>query len=437
MQDDTKETQLTYIFANMSDAVCITRKNGGVLYMNNSAEKLFGVKEYTGLKIWDVIRFTEKNDNLIQMFLDAVTQGRDISSLVEYEASDGKILHLHISMTYMYKTSGVFVMVARDLTELVRVKSAFERYTSPEIANYVLNTPDGEKQGGTLRDVSILMSDLRGFTALSSKLQPDRLITFLNHYFEAMTEIIGRYNGTVIEFLGDGMFVVFGAPDDDEKHPEHAVYCAVEMQNAMKAVNEWNAANGYPELEMGIGVNSGYAVVGNIGSAQKMKYGCMGETVNIAYRIEALTTGGQIYICERTRARISDALRIAGEQSFMPKGEAARIKVYAVEGIGGIHMRHAEYEMREIVSRPVVKYYMISENKSIEGKRHTARVVKVSSDERYAVIESDEALAAMQNMMIDIDGELYAKVIEVRGKEITICFTSKPEGFRDWVKGLE
>ena len=164
------------------------------------------------MKIWDAIHFTERNDSLIQLFLDAVTQGKDVSSLVEYEATDGKIYNLHVNMTYMEHDGGIFVMVARDLTELVRVNSAFARYTSPAIAEYILNTPGGEKQGGRTQNVTILMSDLRGFTALSTKLNPDTLITILNHYFAAMTAVISRYNGTVIEFLGDGIFVVFGAP---------------------------------------------------------------------------------------------------------------------------------------------------------------------------------------------------------------------------------
>ena len=180
MQHDMREARLAYIFANMADAVCITRKNGAVLHVNNSAASLFGLNNYDDMKIWDVIRFTEKNDNLIQLFLDAVTQGKDISSLVEYEANDGKIFNLHVNMTYMNEGDGIFVMVARDLTEFVRVNSAFERYTSPEIAKYVLTTPEGEKQGGQTRNVTILMSDLRGFTALSTKLHPDTLITILN-----------------------------------------------------------------------------------------------------------------------------------------------------------------------------------------------------------------------------------------------------------------
>ena len=435
MRDDMREGRLAYIFANMSDAVCITRKNGAVLHVNNSAAKLFGLNNYDGLKIWDAVQFTETNDNLIQLFIDAVTQGKDVSSLADYEANDGKVYHLHVNMTYMDDGGGMFVMVARDLTELVRVNSAFERYTSPEIAKYVLTTPEGEKQGGQTRNVTILMSDLRGFTAMSTKLHPDTLIAILNHYFEAMVSVIKRYHGTVLEFLGDGIFVVFGAPTDDENHAELAVTCAVEMANAMKSVNEWNALHGYPELEMGIGIHSGPAVVGNIGSADKMKYGCIGETVNLAGRVETFTVGGQVYISEQTRAQIASRLMISAEQSFMPKGAATPLKIFAVDGIGDVHMTHRDYVMRATLRKPAVTFFKV-EGKNVDGEGYTGQVVSISDDEHYAVIESDAQVAAMQNIMIEIGGSLYAKVLRVKGQQMTVCFTSKPDSFHDWTQSL-
>lgn len=437
MQNNMTEQQLSYIFSNMADSVFVTAKNGVIYYVNNSASKLFGFgSSATGRKIWEAINFTETNDALIQLFIDAVTQHKDIHSLVDYENTEGRIYKLHISVTYMMEQDGIFMAVVRDLTELVRVNSAFVRYTSPEIAKYVLSTPGGEKQGGSVRDVTILMSDLRGFTALSTKLPADTLITILNHYFEEMIKVIERWKGTLIEFLGDGIFVVFGAPNDDENHAEHAVSCALEMENAMKSVNEWNAANDYPLLEMGIGLNSGPAVVGNIGSAQRMKYGCMGETVNLAGRVETFTVGGQVYISERTRAKISAELTLADEQSFMPKGASSPMKIYSVEGIGDIHMTHRDYVMRDTVRRPEVKFFTIAGSKSVEGESHTGHILRVSADERYAVLESDAHIEAMQNLLIDIGGSLYAKAVSVNGKEITICFTSKPDGFADWAKTL-
>lgn len=436
MPDNIEMEMLNYVFSNMADAVCITAKNGAIYYINSSAAKFFGFGEVaTGRKIWEVIPFTERNDTLIQLFIDAVTQHRDFRSLADYENNDGKIFSLHISITYMIENDGIFVIVIRDLTELFRVNSAFERYTSPEIANYVLNNPEGEKQGGQLRDVTILMSDLRGFTALSTKLSADTLITILNHYFEKMIVVIKRWKGTLIEFLGDGIFVVFAAPDDDELHADHAVSCAVEMQNAMNAVNEWNALNGYPALEMGIGINSGPAVVGNIGSAKRMKYGCIGETVNLAGRVETFTIGGQIYISERTKEKITDKLITSTEQSFMPKGASSPMKIFAVEGIGNIHILNRDYVMKDVLNKCEVVFSTMT-GKLVDEEKYSCRVMKISDDERYAVIETGKTIEVMQNLLLDIGGDLYAKALSNDNGQVTICFTSKPDCFDEWIKTL-
>ena len=436
MRNNIDSKQLAYIFSNMADAVCITAKNGEIHYTNTSAAELFGFSDNSsGRKIWEVIPFTEKNDRLIQLFIDAVTQHRDIHSLVSYENNAGEIYRLHISITYMTESNGIFVIVIRDLTELLRVNSAFERYTSPEIARYVLKTPGGEKQGGQIRDVTILMSDLRGFTAMSTKLSADILITILNHYFGEMIAVIKRWKGTLVEFLGDGIFVVFGAPNDDSNHANHAVSCAVEMENAMKSVNEWNALNGYPALEMGIGINSGPAVVGNIGSDMRMKYGCIGETVNLAGRVETFTVGGQVYISERTRAKITEELYTSGEQSFMPKGASSPMKIFAVDGIGDIHILHSSYVMRDVAGEHEVSFSVL-EGKNVGVEKYSGHVVKLSDDERYAVLETEAGVAAMQNILVDIGGPLYAKALSNDGGKITVCFTSKPDCFTEWVKTL-
>ena len=434
--DENIIANLNYIFDNMEDAVCVTNKLGVVQYMNLSAKKLFDIREENfGEKIWESIPFNKRNDDFVTLFIDTLTENKARNQTVDYENNDGKLFKLLVSMTYNEKSDGMFIILISDLTEIIRVHSAFSRYTSKEIAEYVLETPDGEKQGGQLKELTILMSDLRGFTALSTKLSAEELIAVLNNYFEKMTAIIEKYEGTVIEFLGDGMFVIFGAPKDNPRHAYNAVACAVEMENAMKNVNEWNKLAGFPQLEMGIGINSGKVVVGNIGSNQKMKYGCMGESVNLAGRIETFTTGGQIYISQYTRAMIEEELVIVNEQSILPKGAKEHIKIFEIEGVGNInqieHKKQA-IQWNEKIFNAEIKFFELV-GKNVSDKSYEGKIIKLSNDEQYALLQTANHLENFQNLMIDIGQNLYVKVIQKNADDYIICFTSKPDCFNNWI----
>lgn len=432
-------SNLNYIFDNMEEAVFVTNKFGIIQYLNRSAKNLFDINEgYLGNKIWKLLPLNERNDDFITLFIDTLTEKNPKNETVDYENNEGKLFKLLVSMTYNDQNGGIFIILISNLTEVIRVHSAFSRYTSKEIAEYVLETPDGEKQGGKLKELTILMSDLRGFTALSTKLSAEELITVLNKYFEQMTAVIEKYEGTVIEFLGDGMFVIFGAPKDNPKHAHNAVACAIEMENAMRKVNEWNKVNGFPPLEMGIGINSGKVVVGNIGSSQKMKYGCMGESVNLAGRIETLTTGGQIYISQYTKALIEDKLAIVNEQSILPKGAKEHIKIFEVQGIGNItqteHKKHA-IQWNEKIFNAEIKFFELV-GKNVSDKLYEGKFIRLSTDEQYALIQTEKHLENFQNLMIDIGQDLYVKVIENNNNDYTVCFTAKPGNFNIWIKNI-
>src|SRR5919199_53781 len=145
-----------------------------------------------------------------------------------------------------------------------------------------------------------LMSDLRGFTSLMGCLAPEQVVTIINRYLSAMVDVILQYEGSINEFIGDAIFVIFGAPLWRPDHAQRAVACAVAMQLAMVSVNAQNRSDGLPEVEMGIGVNTGEVVVGNLGSHKRTKYGVVGTHVNLTARIESYTVGGQILISATT-----------------------------------------------------------------------------------------------------------------------------------------
>lgn len=421
------------IFENMEDAVCVTGNTGELLFTNPSADQLLGTGGKKHIKIWDVIPYVEKNDALIQLFIDAVSEKkRTVRSLVDYVNNNGEEFRLLVSITCASEEESNLLIVISNLTMLIRAQTAFARYTSPEIADYVLNSPEGEKRGGQSRNVTILMSDLRGFTAISTRISSDSLLQMLNNYFEQMSVVVRRFHGTVIEFLGDSLFVVFGAPDDLPDHPGMAVRCAVEMQCAMEGVNQWNREHGFPPLEMGIGIHTGWVVVGNIGSESKMKYGCIGETVNMAGRIESLTVGGQVMISETTKQMIEYEMTVAGEQVFSPKGGRSEMKVFDITGIGlsSLPPAAAEPEGWIPLSRNTEVEYFLLSGKAVEPVGLPGKLTLISTDEKSGILEADSELDPMTNLLLRVGPhDVYAKVMKKKENGYLLHFTMKPEPF--------
>jgi adenylate cyclase len=214
------------------------------------------------------------------------------------------------------------------------IRETFGSYLSDEIVDVILKK-GGLKIEGEKRRATILMADLRGFTSLSERLPAEDVVAMINIYLETMTEIIQKYQGTIDEFIGDAILVIFGAPILRPDDPRRAVACAVEMQLAMASVNDRNRQAGYPEVALGIGINTGEVVMGNIGSKKRIKYAVVGRAVNLTARIESYTVGGQIFISESTLYECGDICRIDTAMKVMPKGVKKPLTIHEVGGIGG------------------------------------------------------------------------------------------------------
>jgi adenylate cyclase len=199
---------------------------------------------------------------------------------------------------------------------------------SPELAAQVLRNRDALQLGGEVREVAMLMSDLRGFSALSERLGPDGMIGLLNRYLACMTPVIQEHRGVIDEFIGDAIFVLFGAPFGRPDDAERAVRCAWAMQQALSALNADSRARSFPELSMGIGVHVGRVVAGNIGGPDRMKYGVVGPAVNVTARIQALTLGGEVLLSETLLARVSSLVSVAPGRSERVKGASEPITVH-------------------------------------------------------------------------------------------------------------
>src|SRR5215470_13956969 len=215
------------------------------------------------------------------------------------------------------------------------IRDTFGRYLSPDVVEELLDSPKGLQMGGELREITLLVSDLRGFTSLAARLAPPEVIAILNRYFERMVDVIAHYRGTVDELQGDGMLTFFGAPLAVPDDPERAVACALEMQLALLAFNAEQRELHLPELAMGIGLNTGEVIVGNIGSLKRSKYGAVGSAINTAYRIESHTVGGQILLSPSTYERVQALVQVRSTMQSQFKGIDHPVTLYEVSGIGG------------------------------------------------------------------------------------------------------
>jgi adenylate cyclase len=215
------------------------------------------------------------------------------------------------------------------------IRSVLGRFLTDQVAEQLLEHPEGLNLGGESREVSILMSDLRGFTPMSERSTPAQVVDLLNRYLGRMTPVIEKYGGTIDEFIGDAILVIFGAPLPCAEHARQAVACALDMQLAMDDFNAESAALGVAPMEMGIAVNTGEVVVGNIGSATRMKYGVVGSAVNMTARIQSFTLGRQVLISAQTLKELEGSARVDGHLRVKVKGVDDPVCIYDIGEIRG------------------------------------------------------------------------------------------------------
>jgi class 3 adenylate cyclase len=314
------------------------------------------------------------------------------------------------------------------------IRSTFGRYVSDEIVAALLETPQGLQLGGEKRTVTILMADLRGFSAMAERLGPEQVVATLNNYLGAMTDIITGHQGTIDEFIGDAILALFGAPVGRPDDARRAVACALEMQLAMDAVNAQSRRLGLPELEMGIAINTGEVVVGNVGSHKRAKYGVVGTPVNLAGRIESYTVGGQILVAEATLAQAGPEVAVENRVTIEAKGIPEPVVVYTLRGLGGEGGLRLPATRDEPLSleRAIPVRYVVLEGKRRTGPEHEGRLVALSM--LGGEVQGGGAPEPLRDVRLritgfhgtEVAGELYGKVIAPAGEGFTLRFTSVP-----------
>ena len=212
------------------------------------------------------------------------------------------------------------------------VKALFGRYVSRDVYQQLIANPALAELGGTRRDMTVLFSDIRGFTAITERGDAEALVSQLNEYFSRMVAIVFRHHGTVDKFVGDMVMALFGAPVDDPAHAEHAVAAAVDMVAALGDLNRQWAAEGRATLDIGIGINSGEMIAGNIGSSSIMSYTVIGDNVNLGARLESLNKdyGTRIIVSEATHARLGGQYATRRLGDVIVKGKTRSVAIFEV-----------------------------------------------------------------------------------------------------------
>ena len=364
----------------------------------------------------------------------------------------GNIILNMVRPLFMMLFSVFSIMVYRywrESKERNFIRYTFGRYLSKEVVKELLDSPDGLQMKGELREVTFLVSDLRGFTALSSQIPPQEVIDIINRYLKCMVDIITLYRGTVNEIEGDGILTFFGAPVGARDDHERAVACAIEMQNAMKAFSEEQKRLSLPELRMGIGINSGDVVVGNIGSEKRAKYCAIGSAINMAYRIESYTTGGQVLISPSTFERIKDIARIKATMEVQFKGIDQPVTLYDVAGMKGAYQisLYVEDEGSIVkVDPPLNLKCFPIEDKFVSKRSISGQLIGLSKTSAEILFNQEVAVRSNLKILLDIGSEqnileFYAKVISQEaleqpssGVKASLEFTWLPEDVKSIIK---
>jgi len=303
--------------------------------------------------------------------------------------------------------------------------------------------------GSQTLEVTILLSDLRGFSVTTDSYAAGEVIEILNRYFTHMCEIIYRYGGTVDKFIGDSIMAIFMEPASGPRYIEQAVCCAVEMQIAMDTFNKENENLGLPSFYMGIGINTGQVVAGRVGSELHSEYTVIGDEVNLASRIEAYTLRGQILISEKTVSRIKELVTVENPIYVSVKGKLELTPLYELIAIGEpynlkVPERETRRSLRVEVNIPLK--FQICEGKTIKPEIYEGRILNLSSGGMFACSPSE--VKPYINIRFEFEFEtfgvksepIYGNVLKVKKEtelyEMNVEFTAMNPKDKDDIRGV-
>jgi adenylate cyclase len=225
-----------------------------------------------------------------------------------------------------------FNRMVRSLREKEMIKRAFTRYVAREVVEEVLKDPEHLMLSGERREATVLFCDIRGFTTLSERLTPEQVVSLLNEFYTTAIETTFKYDGTLDKFLGDAVMCVFGAPIAHPDHAARAVKTAIDMRSALTDLSKRRSMRGLDPFEVGIGVALGEVVAGTVGTEERMEYTVIGDSVNVAARLQSHAKAGSILISRRTYEAVHDLVEAVSRGPMKVKGKEEEVEVYEIVG---------------------------------------------------------------------------------------------------------
>lgn len=210
-------------------------------------------------------------------------------------------------------------------------RANYSRFMPEYVVKQLLENPDSFRLGGVNQTITVLFADIRGFTSLSESENPEKIVSLLNRYFTAMSEIIFAHGGTLDKYIGDELMAIFGAPTASPQDADNAIQTAIDMQKRMESLNRELKVEGFNPIEIGIGLNTGVATVGYIGSEQRSEYTAIGDTVNLASRLQSNAKGGQILISEATAKAAEKILSLAPQPPLKVKNRVQPVSLFELK----------------------------------------------------------------------------------------------------------
>lgn len=334
-QDDLSHMSENIIQSMTSGLMFIESKDYRIVKFNKAMEAIHGVSagNAIGKRIEEVFSHIEgiPFDMFYMLMKNLGRLERTKFRLVD----KGEVIHRYIKGDTYFNQNGEpagYLVIVDDATETEFVKESFGKYVARQVVEKILSGKGQMKLHGERQYVTVLFADVRGFTKLAEEREPEDVVALLNRYFNMVVDIIFKYEGTLDKFIGDNVMAVFGAPIKSDNDEERAVMAAMEIQSGMEKFNMERKLNNEEAISVGIGINTGEAVVGNIGSEKRMDYTVIGDTVNVADRIQSAASGGEILISTLTYKEVSDTFTCRKLPPITVKGRQKPIHIFKVTG---------------------------------------------------------------------------------------------------------